>query len=304
MSGTKTFPATLRRALLGLLVPLLMVTKAEGKIPALALVPTFFPSELKATYTERRNTLDAELKNFQSRADAFNTKPRGTAVRRRIRCALKAARADYVAKAEAYNKALYAAAIFYGQMEKMREEGKPVARAAETRGDFHIRLKDGREFSGAEALTIPLDGSVRIFTAKGARVQLLLPDETVFTIGENSDIFLSSFVYDPRTGVPSEMAGQITKGAFRWVTGKIQPHVAPIKLLFGVDAVGIRGTDFEMQFEPDGSGLLKLHAGIVDVTEKTTNRIVTLQPQQQVRFAASGALAPIEPLPAEVAAEN
>lgn len=149
---------------------------------------------------------------------------------------------------------------------------------------------------------LPLDGNTKIVTGDAAKVTLLLPDETTFTLGANSEMRLDSFVYDPDTKTPSEVTGQLLKGSFRWITGKVQQTRAAgekmIKVV--VDAVGIRGTDFEVGVEPDGSGWLKLHTGRVDITEKTTGRVVTLEPQQQVHFAASGALDPVKALPAEV----
>ena len=59
-----------------------------------------------------------------------------------------------------------------------------------------------------------------IKTDSEGHLQVLLLDETVFTIGPNSSIVIDEFVYDPKTqdGV---MQASITKGVFRYVSGRI-----------------------------------------------------------------------------------
>jgi len=71
---------------------------------------------------------------------------------------------------------------------------------------------------------------------------VLLLDETVFTIGSNSNIVLDEFVYDPFTGV-GKVTASVTKGVLRFVTGKLgrkDPSTMNIKLPSGT--LGIRGT--------------------------------------------------------------
>ena len=82
----------------------------------------------------------------------------------------------------------------------------------------------------------------RITTSAGAGMQVLLLDETVFTIGPNSDIAIDEFVYDPATG-DGRIVADMAKGVMRFVTGKIplnNPSSMDVNLPVG--SIGIRGT--------------------------------------------------------------
>jgi hypothetical protein len=81
-----------------------------------------------------------------------------------------------------------------------------------------------------------------VTTGPDGRLQLLLLDETTFTIGPNSDMVLDQFVYDPKTGLGT-VSANILKGVFRFVTGKIaQRRPANMRVTLPVGTIGIRGT--------------------------------------------------------------
>jgi hypothetical protein len=81
-----------------------------------------------------------------------------------------------------------------------------------------------------------------VTTGPDGRLQLLLLDQTTFTIGPNSDMVLDEFVYDPKTGL-GKVSAQILKGFFRFVTGKIaQARPSSMKVVLPVGTIGIRGT--------------------------------------------------------------
>lgn len=51
-------------------------------------------------------------------------------------------------------------------------------------------------------------------------LQILLLDETTFTIGPNSELTIDEFVFDPKTSV-GKVSASVAKGVFRFVTGKV-----------------------------------------------------------------------------------
>lgn len=105
----------------------------------------------------------------------------------------------------------------------------------------------------------PLFLNDRVTTDAEGRLQILLLDETVFTLGPNADMVLDEFVYDPATN-SGKLAAQITKGAFRFVTGKVArrtPENMTVKLAVGT--IGIRGTVVVGETGPAGS--LVVNAG-------------------------------------------
>jgi hypothetical protein len=73
-------------------------------------------------------------------------------------------------------------------------------------------------------------------------MQILLLDETVFTIGPDSEITIDEFVYDPSTGA-GKVSAAVSKGVFRFVTGRVakqRPENMELKLPAGM--LGVRGT--------------------------------------------------------------
>ncbi|MCC9624286.1 FecR domain-containing protein [Thalassospira sp. MA62] len=102
------------------------------------------------------------------------------------------------------------------------------------------------KFSGEVGIIVesgmPVHLGDRITTADSSGMQILLLDETVFTIGPNSDIAIDEYVYDPETG-KGRIVTDMARGVMRFVTGKIplkNPSSMDINLPVG--SIGIRGT--------------------------------------------------------------
>lgn len=90
------------------------------------------------------------------------------------------------------------------------------------------------------------------------RLQVMLLDETVFTVGPDSKIVLDEFIYDPFTDA-GKVSAQVTKGVFRFVTGKVaRKKPDGMKVTLPVGTIGIRGTIAGGRVESDGSALIAL----------------------------------------------
>lgn len=113
--------------------------------------------------------------------------------------------------------------------------------AAAVRGSVQITERTGavgRQAASGE----PVFLGNAIVTGPDSGMQIILLDETTFTIGANSEIVVDEFVYDPRTSA-GKVTATVAKGVFRFVTGKIakeQPASMQVKLPAGT--IGIRGT--------------------------------------------------------------
>jgi len=81
-----------------------------------------------------------------------------------------------------------------------------------------------------------------VTTGPDSRLQVLLLDETVFTIGPDSAIVIDEFVFDPSTD-DGRIGAEVVKGAFRFITGRI-PHKQPqnMKVKLPAGTIGVRGT--------------------------------------------------------------
>lgn len=91
----------------------------------------------------------------------------------------------------------------------------------------------------------------KITTGQDGRLQIMLQDETVFTLGPNAALTVDKFVYDPSTSA-GKVSATILKGTFRFVSGKIaqrQPSDMDVKLPVG--SIGVRGTS--VAGETDGT---------------------------------------------------
>jgi len=82
----------------------------------------------------------------------------------------------------------------------------------------------------------------KVTTGPDGKLQILLLDETSFTVGANSELELDEFVFDPATNT-GKVSAKIAKGAFRFVTGKVaRRDPASMKVTTPVGTIGIRGT--------------------------------------------------------------
>ena len=84
-------------------------------------------------------------------------------------------------------------------------------------------------------------------------LQILLLDETTFTVGPQSEIVIDEMVYDPDGN--SKLIVSVAKGAFRYISGEIakqNPENVSIRTPNG--EIGIRGTSFFALSKPDTGG--------------------------------------------------
>jgi len=89
---------------------------------------------------------------------------------------------------------------------------------------------------------LPVYASDHVTTGADGRLQILLLDETTFTLGPNSDMVLDEFVYDPVKSA-GKVSATMAKGVFRFVTGKVaRRNPGDMKVKMPEGTIGIRGT--------------------------------------------------------------
>lgn len=115
----------------------------------------------------------------------------------------------------------------------------------------------GRDLASGQ----PLYLNEKISTGPEGSLQVMLIDETVFTIGPNSSMTLDEFVYDPQSR-SGKVAARVTKGVFRFVTGQIG-HKKPsdMTVKFPTGTMGIRGTIVAGQVTESGTTAVLLGPG-------------------------------------------
>jgi hypothetical protein len=127
-----------------------------------------------------------------------------------------------------------------------------------------------------------------IITSKKSRVQVMLKDETIVTIGASSSFSFEEFKFDGSKN--SKIAMRANRGFFRSVTGKIS-KIAPerFKVRTASATIGIRGTDFSGNISGDrevfrcykGAIFIEFDGGLHDIDAGMMMQI--LQDKYQIR---------------------
>lgn len=142
--------------------------------------------------------------------------------------------------------------LFAAEDNNEKKEAIKIGVAASVQGTVRVTGKNrGIVKSGMELFL-----NDRVITGNNGSLQVLLLDETVFTLGPNSDMVLDEFVYDPGTA-SGKVSAKIVKGVFRFITGKIatkNPSNMNVKIQAG--NIGIRGTIVAGRTGPDGSTVI------------------------------------------------
>jgi hypothetical protein len=84
-------------------------------------------------------------------------------------------------------------------------------------------------------------------TGNLGRADLVFVDKTNLTVGPASEVRLDKFVYDP-SGSSGQVVMQMSRGAFRFVTGTQEHRVYKVSTPYGT--LGVRGTVVEMIVQP------------------------------------------------------
>lgn len=122
-------------------------------------------------------------------------------------------------------------------------DGDKAGIAAAVRGTvqqvlFTAPSRIGRNVATGDAIHL----GDRIVTDNTAGLQIMLQDQTTFTIGPNSSLTIDEFVYNPASH-SGKLTASIARGTFRFVSGKIaenNPDGMTVKL--PVASIGVRGT--------------------------------------------------------------
>ncbi len=118
----------------------------------------------------------------------------------------------------------------------------------------NLRVSEG-ERPAPEAVKSGMDMLLgdRVNSAAASRMQVLLMDETVFTIGPDSDLVIDEFVYDPSSQA-GRLTANFTKGVLRYVSGKVAATNPTAVTIRSRDAtIGVRGTALFIMDDPESA---------------------------------------------------
>jgi hypothetical protein len=103
----------------------------------------------------------------------------------------------------------------------------------------------------------PVFENDKIITAGKSRAQVLLLDQTAVNVGQKAELTLDEFVYG---GDDDKVALKVTKGTFRFISGKVATKTPEkVNVETPVAVIGVRGTEFVGQIDAqDATEKLKL----------------------------------------------
>jgi hypothetical protein len=114
----------------------------------------------------------------------------------------------------------------------------------------------------------------QITTLKDSRTQLLLNDETIITIGENSIFKVDEYLFNEEK--ESNLKMNFFNGTFKVISGKIgKLNPDSFKLQTKTASIGIRGTEILLQLEAEKEKIMCTQGTII-VTMKETNKTIIL----------------------------
>ena len=83
-----------------------------------------------------------------------------------------------------------------------------------------------------------------IAVKKESKAQVLLLDETILTIGENSEVVIDEFIYDPNSK-SGKIVSNILSGTVKIITGQISKNNPEnLEIKTNTATLGARGTEF------------------------------------------------------------
>jgi hypothetical protein len=111
-------------------------------------------------------------------------------------------------------------------------------------------LREGKSIDATLGAKLQQKDSIK--TSDATKVQVIFSDETIISIGKNSNFSINEFLFE-EGDAPSAKFGLLS-GAMRTITGKIG-KVAPDKFSVKTKTatIGIRGTNFSIFAAEDGS---------------------------------------------------
>lgn len=118
-----------------------------------------------------------------------------------------------------------------------------------------------------------LENKDNIFTKGNSKMQIIFLDETILTIGKNSNFSIEEYLFEENQEPAAKF--NMVEGAMRVITGgigKIAPHKFSVKTRTAT--IGIRGTNFTIIVRRDGTLLVYCTYGAISVTYNSKQNIV------------------------------
>ncbi|XDZ65816.1 FecR domain-containing protein [Alphaproteobacteria bacterium LSUCC0684] len=141
-----------------------------------------------------------------------------------------------------------------------------------------------------------------VVTGPETSAQILLKDQSVISIGPSSAITIDRFVYDPDDAATSSLVASISRGTFKFISGRIaKAGSGEMKLNLPNAVASIRGTSGAGRVGDDGTTEIALLSGVISVSSAAApSPVDLLSSGWGVTISPGGGIGAPELLPADV----
>lgn len=150
-----------------------------------------------------------------------------------------------------------ALSLVLGAQAEAQAQGQRTGVAGFVRGS--VQSVDTRGRTVQVRVGDPIFQDQRIVTDARSRMQVMLLDKSMVTIGPNADLRFDRYEYDQQRGTGS-MVMSAARGLFRFVGGLLSKR-NPVQVRTPTATIGIRGAITFVQFTPDGGVRLTFFYG-------------------------------------------
>lgn len=124
-----------------------------------------------------------------------------------------------------------------------------------------VQTRSGAAPLQPAVIRAPVKLGDQFVTGAQSQVQVLLRDRSTFTVGANARMTVDRFVAgDPKN--PGGVTASVTRGAFRFASGKTTRGPSRQAITTPVASIGVRGTIVEGVVGPDALELLRQQPGV------------------------------------------
>lgn len=136
----------------------------------------------------------------------------------------------------------------------------------------------------------PIVQDEAVSTGAESALELRFADGTVFTLGQNAQAVIDTFVYTP---AEKQSAVTLVQGAFRYVSGSMPKQ--NVQITTPTVTIGIRGTDLKIGVGPDGTTRIIVVSGLGLVTPRGGGAPVEIPAGNEITIGPDGSLSPVQP---------
>ena len=152
--------------------------------------------------------------------------------------------------------------------------GEVIGINSAVKGDVSV-LTEGQLAAAEAVVQDPIHIGDEINSKHLSSLQVLLKDQTVFTVGPDCLLTIDKYVYDPSTK-KNKMAASVAKGMFRFMSGNISKSGAgAVSIDTPVASMGVRGTMVE-GIVGEEAIQYALEAGLIDENDIVDRQGATL----------------------------